>query len=129
MTAPAPPPVPKAAPAPEPVAPPTTIQKQTARATPAPEAPVTDINKSYRVQLAAARTESAVVSEWDRLRRRHIDLLGDLQLQVMKVDLGKTKGIFYRLRAGPLSNQASAKTLCERLKQRKLGCLVVKPGA
>ncbi len=121
IAAPAPPPVPKAAS--------TSKATQTAQATPVPAAPTTDLEKSYRVQLAASRTESAVRSEWDRLRRRHIDLLGELNLQVMKIDLGGTKGIFYRLRAGPLSNAASAKALCERLKQRKLGCLVVKPGA
>ena len=130
IAAPAPPPVPKAAP--QAVAPPKSPKPkatQTARATPVPAAPMTDLEKSYRVQLAASRTESAVRSEWDRLRRRHIDLLGELNLQVMRIDLGGTKGIFYRLRAGPLVNSASAKALCERLKQRKLGCLVVKPGA
>ena len=128
--APAPPPVPTAAPkAVATPAAPTPKATRTAQATPVPAAPTTDLEKSYRVQLAASRTESAVRSEWDRLRRRHIDLLGELNLQVMKIDLGGTKGIFYRLRAGPLSNAASAKALCERLKQRKLGCLVVKPGA
>lgn len=127
---PAPPPVPSApattVASPQPTAPAT---QQVARATPAPEAPVTDLAKSYRIQLAASRTNGAVESEWDRLRRRHVDLLGDLRLQVTKVDLGATKGIFYRLRAGPLATETAAKTLCERLKQRKLGCLVVKPGS
>jgi len=127
ISAPAPPPVPKAVP--KAVAPPKPKTTQTARATPVPAAPTTDLEKSYRVQLAASRTESAVRSAWDRLRRRHIDLLGELNLQVMRIDLGGTKGVFYRLRAGPLINSASAKALCERLKQRKLGCLVVKPGA
>jgi len=126
-SAPAPKPVPKApvaAPAPNPAPAPT----QTANATPAPASPA-DLSKSYRIQLAASRSEDAVKSEWDRLRRRHVDLLGDLRLQIMRIDLGATKGVFYRLRAGPLANAATAKTLCERLKQRKLGCLVVKPGA
>jgi len=122
--APAPPqpkPAAKAAPEPAPA--------KTAQATPAPESPAADLSKSYRIQLAASRSEDAVKSEWDRLRRRHVDLLGDLRLQVMRIDLGATKGVFYRLRAGPLADDATAKTLCERLKQRKLGCLVVKPGA
>lgn len=88
-----------------------------------------ELSKSYRVQLAAARSEKAVTSEWNRLQSRNKDLLGPLQLQVTRIDLGSTKGVFYRLRAGPIANAAQAKTLCERLKQRKLGCLVVKPGA
>ena len=140
-TAPAPPPVPSAVatatPAPsapsalaKTVAPPPAPEaKQMVRATPAPAAPATDMDKAYRIQLAAARSEEAVESEWNNLRRRHVDLLGELQLQIMKIDLGATKGVFYRLRAGPLSDEPTAKTLCERLKQRKLGCLVVKPGA
>ncbi|WNJ98249.1 SPOR domain-containing protein [Thalassospiraceae bacterium LMO-JJ14] len=129
---PAAPPVPRApavsaAPKPAPKAP--SAPAQTATATPVPESPASDITQSYRIQLAASRSEDAVKSEWDRLRRRHVDLLGELRLQVMRIDLGATRGVFYRLRAGPLADAAAAKTLCERLKQRKLGCLVVKPGA
>ncbi|MEQ8321313.1 MAG: SPOR domain-containing protein [Rhodospirillales bacterium] len=128
--APAPKPAPQAAPAPEPApAPAAPAATQTANATPAPESPGADISDTFRVQLAASRSEDAVKSEWDRLRRRHVDLLGELQLQVMRIDLGATKGVFYRLRAGPLTDANAAKALCERLKQRKLGCLVVKPGA
>lgn len=125
VTAP-PAPAPTAAPAPKPAPAPT----QTASTPPPATAPATtDLSKSYRVQLAAARSEPAIVSEWGRLQSRHKDLLGELSLQVTKVDLGATKGIFYRLRAGPLTSDTAAKALCERLKQRKLGCLVVKPGA
>ncbi len=115
---------PKSAPA----AAPTQTEIATNTATPTPPSPGGDISNSYRVQLAASRSDKAVKSEWDRLRRRHVDLLGELRLQVTRIDLGATKGVFYRLRAGPLANEAAAKTLCERLKQRKLGCLVVKPG-
>lgn len=107
---------------------PTPKPKPIAKAAPAPAASGSDLSKSYRVQLAAARSEKAVTSEWDKLQRRNTDLLGKLQLQVTRIDLGSTKGTFYRLRAGPLASSAEAKSLCERLKQRKLGCLVVKPG-
>jgi hypothetical protein len=117
--------------APAPAAP---TPKPVASAAPAPSnasaPPATgELSKSYRVQLAAARSEKAVTSEWNRLQSRNKDLLGALQLQVTRIDLGSTKGVFYRLRAGPIANEAQAKTLCQRLKQRKLGCLVVKPGA
>ncbi len=121
--------VPVAAPKQAPVPPTTQTETATNTATPAPPSPGGDISNSYRIQLAASRSDKAVEAEWDRLRRRHIDLLGELRLQVTRIDLGATKGVFYRLRAGPLADEAAAKTLCERLKQRKLGCLVVKPGA
>lgn len=125
QAAPAPPP----APAPSAPAAKSAAPSEVANATPAPESPAADITQAFRIQLAASRSEDAVKSEWDRLRRRHVDLLGELRLQVMRIDLGATKGVFYRLRAGPLADGSAAKTLCERLKQRKLGCLVVKPGA
>ena len=82
---------------------------------------------SFRVQLAAARTPERVRSEWDRLRRKHLDLLGNLGLTVMKVDLGPKKGVFYRLRVGPLSDELSARALCKELSERKTGCLIIKP--
>ncbi len=136
MQTPAPPPIPSAATktAAPPVAAPVKtaaapVAKAPVNATPALESPASDLANTFRVQLAAARSEDAVKGEWDNLRRRQIDLLGELRLQVMKVDLGATKGIFYRLRAGPLADEPTAKALCERLKQRKVGCLVVKPGS
>ena len=127
VTAPAAP-EPKSAPKTSAAAPKAPAPKPVAKATPAPAASGGDISNSYRIQLAAARSEKAVKSEWDKLQRRNTDLLGKLQLQVTRIDLGSTKGTFYRLRAGPLTSSAEAKALCERLKQRKLGCLVVKPG-
>jgi hypothetical protein len=85
-------------------------------------------NKVYRVQLAAARTADAARKEWDRLRRKNLDVLGNLGLSITKVDLGEKKGIFYRLRAGPLKNDGDARTLCKTLAKRKTGCLIVRPG-
>ncbi len=82
----------------------------------------------YRIQVAAARTPKQARLEWDRIRRKHLDLLGDFGLTVMKADLGPEKGVFYRLRVGPLENANSARVLCKKLLKRKLGCLVVRPG-
>ena len=81
----------------------------------------------YRIQLAAVRSESAARSEWARLRGQHRELLGKLNLNVVRADLGK-KGTFFRLRAGSLPDQASARSLCEALTKKKVGCLVVRPG-
>ncbi|MDA0996921.1 MAG: SPOR domain-containing protein, partial [Proteobacteria bacterium] len=85
-------------------------QQSGPRPTPVPASPSTDLSAAFRIQLAAARSEEAVKSEWDNIRRRNIDLLGELALQVARVDLGPTKGVFYRLRVGPLSNETAAKT-------------------
>ena len=82
----------------------------------------------YQIQVAAARTPKQARLEWDRIRRKHLDLFGDLGLTVMKADLGPKKGVFYRLRIGPLKNENSARALCKKLSKRKLGCLVIRPG-
>jgi len=86
-------------------------------------------SETYRVQLAASRTPEGVRAEWDRVRRKNLDLLGDLGLTVTRVDLGPKKGVFYRLRVGPLASDAEARKLCAELAKRRIGCLVIKPGA
>ncbi len=88
--------------------------------------PAIDPAKAYKVQLAAARTRSLAKSEFKRLQKAHPDLLGNLELSVMRVDLGK-KGIFYRVRVGPFADEAAARKLCADLKARKQACLPVKP--
>jgi len=84
--------------------------------------------KVYRIQLAAVRSKDAADSEWARLKKKNGDLLNALTLNVIKVDLGADKGIFYRLQAGPLSTEVTAKQLCAKLSGRKIGCLIVRPG-
>ena len=55
------------------------------------------------------------------------NFLGNLSLNVVRADLGP-KGIFYRLRAGPLADKATARALCQVLAKKKVGCLVIPPG-
>ncbi len=97
---------------------------------PAPKEPAKTASTApaYRVQLAAVRSLKRAQGEWDRLRRKNTDLLGHLALSVVKADLGPTKGMFYRLRAGPLADEAAARALCAELAARKVGCLIVRPG-
>ena len=97
---------------------------------PAPKTPATGASEApaYRVQLAAVRSLDRAQGEWDRLRRKNTDLLGKLALSVVKADLGPKKGVFYRLRAGPLADEAAARALCAKLASRKVGCLIVRPG-
>lgn len=82
----------------------------------------------YRVQLAAVRSPDQARQEWNRLRKKHPDLLEDLQLTVTTADLGPEKGIYYRLRAGPIADETAARALCAKLAERNMGCLVVRPG-
>ena len=121
---PAPKPVTKPAPKPEP--------KQATAAKPAPKpetsasAPIPS-GRTYLVQLAAARSLQGARSEWERLRKKHLDLLDDLGLKVTKADLGARKGVYYRLRIGPLADEKAARQLCQQLTKRQVGCLIIKP--
>ena len=125
---PAPKPVTKPAPKPEPKQ--AAAPKPAPKAAPKPEtsapAPIPS-GRTYLVQLAAARSPQGARSEWERLRKKHLDLLGDLGLKVTKADLGAKKGVFYRLRAGPLADEKAARQLCQQLTKRKVGCLIIKP--
>ncbi|SOB91422.1 SPOR domain-containing protein [Thalassospira xiamenensis] len=82
--------------------------------------------QDFRIQLASVRDTSGAEAEWKRLSSKNNDLLGNLQMYLKRADLGD-KGVFYRLQAGPLSDAAAAETLCGKLKQRNVGCLIVRP--
>ena len=87
-----------------------------------------NIASAWRVQVGAVRSEAAAVKEWERLQGRNKDLLGALNLQVQSVEV-KDKGMFYRIRGGPLNDKAAADGLCAKLKAKKVACLSIKPGA
>lgn len=93
---------------------------------PAVAAPVVKAPASgdWLIQLGALRSAPDAEKEWGRIQRANHDLLGTLKSDVVKVELGE-KGTFWRLRAGPLSEQA-ARQLCTSLKTRNQGCLVAR---
>ena len=112
---------------PVPSSPPSTplAAPETAQDKPAP-APIPK-SKAYLVQLAAARSPQGARDEWKRLRSKHLDLLGNLGLSVTKADLGSARGVYYRLRAGPIADEIAARRLCRQLAERQIGCLIIKP--
>jgi hypothetical protein len=82
---------------------------------------------SYRVQLAAVRSEADARTTWAQLQQKLPELLGGLSLHVEQIDLGGDKGIFYRVQAAPLADRSSAQALCGNLASRGQDCLVVQP--
>ncbi len=81
---------------------------------------------SYRIQIGAMRSRSAAKRAWEAQASRHKDLLGGLSLHIQAVTI-TGKGRFYRVQAGPIRDAASARRLCAALKQRKVGCIIVRP--
>ena len=77
-----------------------------------------------KVQLYSARSRDHALAAWGRLSSEEKELLGSLSHRVVKAEVPK-KGVFYRLRAGPLADKATAKRLCALLKGRGRDCFVL----
>jgi len=145
--APPPPPAPPVVQAPAPVAPPAPAPVKPAEppaVKPAPPPPVAKLPEQvptksvpaaapppaakvvpggdYLIQLGALRSAPDAEKEWTRIQKANGDLLAGLKSDVVRVELGE-KGVFWRLRAGPLSENA-ARHLCAELKPRNQGCIV-----
>jgi cell division septation protein DedD len=87
----------------------------------------TDVMAGYRVQLGAFREPGQAMDAWKIIAGKNKDLIAGLDPLVVRVDLGKGKGIYHRLQAGPVADKATADALCGKLKARKQGCLPVSP--
>jgi hypothetical protein len=120
-------PVPAAAsqPAPDPIG--ERIGQLTAATPPRPAPSPTAPGKTggLRLQLGAVRSESEARGEWQRLKRKNADLLGNLSAVAIRADLGD-KGIYYRIQAGPLADATTADRVCGELRQRHLACLIIR---
>jgi TPR repeat protein len=79
----------------------------------------------FSVQLGSGKSKAGAVDESVRLTQAHKLALNGLKIVLVRADLGK-RGVFYRLRAGPLSDRAAANALCRKLSARKQGCIVIK---
>jgi hypothetical protein len=94
---------------------------QAPRAGPPPPVQATGI----RIQLASVRSEADAQREWDRMRRQHADLLGNLSPAFPMADLGE-RGVFWRVQAGGFADAGAAQETCAALRGRGLGCNVVR---
>jgi tetratricopeptide (TPR) repeat protein len=126
LVPPAPPPVaaaPKPKPAPVPAPTPAPVPAQKPMPAPAAEG-------GYLIHLTSIRNPADAEAEWARLKRLYGKLLKGLHLTVTRVDLGPPRGVYYRIKGGPL-NRAGAKERCAVFEARGVWCRVVaaKPGA
>lgn len=67
----------------------------------------------YVAQLASFRSEAEALSEFDRLRGKHSNILGSKSPRVSKGTVGGTTR--YRLGVGPLASKGEASKLCNSL--------------
>ncbi|MBK8174931.1 MAG: SPOR domain-containing protein [Rhodospirillales bacterium] len=104
--------------------------KEVARAQPAAPSAAKSAPASgaYVIQLFAGRSESDANTAWTRLKSKNADILGGLAPSVARADLGD-RGVFYRLRAGPIASEAGARQTCKSLSQRGVPCIIIRSGA
>jgi cell division protein FtsN len=79
----------------------------------------------FKIQLGSLKSPTKAKEEWERVHKAHKDLLGDFSPIYSTVDLGE-KGHYTRLRIEGFETKDKAKHMCEQLKAKKVGCMVVK---
>lgn len=80
----------------------------------------------YRIQLAAISTHKRALEAWNKYRRQHPDILGDLD---MLIEPARVNGkAIYRVQAVLLTKRNAA-SLCNQLMRRSQPCLVVYSGS
>lgn len=78
---------------------------------------------STYIQLAAVKSEAEASAQWTKFKSKNPEL-NALTMRVQKADLG-AKGVFYRIQAGPLTQDKAAST-CSSVKSRGGNCIIVK---
>jgi len=76
---------------------------------------------SWMVQLGAFPSDKKITCLWSRIRAQHPDVIDGLRANVLKADLGPSRGVRYRLLVGPTTNGLRARRLCEALHEQSLG--------
>ena len=78
----------------------------------------------FVVQIASHRRQADALAEFAGLKRRFPEVIGNYKPSIQRADLGD-RGIYYRLRIGPLASKADAARFCESLKTTgKNDCLI-----
>jgi hypothetical protein len=128
----APPPPATPAPPPTTAVPATAAPAKPAAATaaaPAPTKPPVKValatTGGYKLQVGAMRSDEIAKREWERIKAANKDILGGLTATWPRVDLG-AKGVFYRIQTSAIADGATADRLCSELKQRNVGCIIVR---
>jgi hypothetical protein len=92
-------------------------------ATQASATPATGPTK-YVVQVGSKKNQTEALASFADMQQKYPSLIGSYRPMVQKADLG-AKGVWYRLRIGPIADKAAAAKLCSQLKAQGLpDCLV-----
>jgi cell division protein FtsN len=78
------------------------------------------------LQLGSYPSQELAIDGWQTLSQRHAAILGKLSSDVQAADI-PNRGTWFRLRAGPFADRASAVAACEALRTQGGTCLVAQP--
>ncbi|MBL4756148.1 MAG: SPOR domain-containing protein [Rhizobiales bacterium] len=91
---------------------------------PAPAPVIASASGEYVVQIAARRSEEQALGAFEQVKSQYASAIGNYRPLIQRADLGD-RGVYYRLRVGPMSSQAEAAQVCNNLKAAGMGdCLV-----
>ena len=131
QAAPAAAPAPVAEAAPPPAAAPAADPAPVAAIPPKPKvaaadaAPVPAKPSQYVVQVGSKQNQTEALATFADMQQKYPTLLASYRPMVQKADLG-AKGVWYRLRIGPIVDKSAATKLCGQLKsQGHPDCLVM----
>lgn len=92
--------------------------------TPAPAPAAAALDGKFAVQVASNQRQADSLSIFADLQRRYPNLVQGYRPLIQRADLG-SRGVFYRLRIGPIDSRSEANQLCGDLRNAGLpGCIV-----
>lgn len=100
-----------------------------AAAAPPPQAsdaaPAAAASGGFVVQITSQRSEAAATAAYKALQKKFPSVFGGMAPDIAKADLG-AKGVYYRVRVGPMSTRDKAVSFCEKLRAAGGDCIVQK---
>ena len=91
----------------------------------APTAAAAPARSGYVVQVSSQRSVDQAQASFESMKRRYKSVLGGFNPDIQRADLG-AKGIYYRVRVGPMASRETALRLCEQLKSAGGSCFVTR---
>jgi len=88
------------------------------------EAPQLDHGRSlfFAVQIGSYRDQSRAIAGWNELKARAPEAFSGLRPRIEQVDLG-AKGVFMRLKAGPIFSETEVMKRCQQLQSQGVSCI------
>ena len=83
------------------------------------------VREIYRVQIASSRSEKNVKQYWLQIKTKYPKTFQNLKVFVVRARI-EGKGTYFRLQLGSLNNSQSARELCQKIRNTKAGCFIVK---